>query len=209
MCNSSVFVLLAGGRSQRMGTAKGLLNYHGSFWILEQLKRIASAEINTVYIGLGHNHQIYFEAIDWFKAAVTDYVIYRGLKVKIIINPAPQLGSFSTLQHVFKTLAANCSVLINPIDVPILNQVELNQIIATKNSVVFPSLNYQKGHPIKLAADFWQPLTTLATTADDARLDFQLNKLCDSKISYVCVNDRVITKNLNTPEQWHEFVENA
>jgi len=32
-------ILLAGGRSSRMGIPKGLLDYHGHPWLLEQLRR--------------------------------------------------------------------------------------------------------------------------------------------------------------------------
>ena len=50
MESEPVFVLLAGGKSERMGVAKGLLKFKHTFWILEQLNRISSAKIKTVYM---------------------------------------------------------------------------------------------------------------------------------------------------------------
>ena len=36
MENNTVFILLAGGKSERMGFTKGLLEYKKIFWVLEQ-----------------------------------------------------------------------------------------------------------------------------------------------------------------------------
>ena len=63
MKNDTVFVLLAGGKSERMGTAKGLLQYQNTYWILEQIDRIASSTITEVYIGLGHHSEKYLDKI--------------------------------------------------------------------------------------------------------------------------------------------------
>ena len=58
--NNIDFVLLAGGKSERMGVAKGLLKYQQTYWILEQLHRISKTNIKDVYIGLGFNFEHYF-----------------------------------------------------------------------------------------------------------------------------------------------------
>jgi molybdopterin-guanine dinucleotide biosynthesis protein A len=59
MKNNTVFVLLMGGKSERMGTPKGLLEYQNSYWILEQIERIATTSISEVYIGLGYHSEEY------------------------------------------------------------------------------------------------------------------------------------------------------
>ncbi|MFZ2284879.1 MAG: nucleotidyltransferase family protein, partial [Lutibacter sp.] len=136
MENETVFVLLAGGKSERMGVDKGLLKYKHTFWILEQLNRISKTTISKVYIGLGFNSQNYLDAISWFKTALNNEADYQGLKVRIIVNPTPEMGSFSTLQTVLKNIDFNCDVLLSPIDIPLLNSDELNKIIAVKNNIV-------------------------------------------------------------------------
>ena len=50
MENKPVFVLLAGGKSERMGVAKGLLKYEQTFWILEQLNRISKSNIQEIIV---------------------------------------------------------------------------------------------------------------------------------------------------------------
>ena len=188
-----------------MGSAKGLLNYQGSFWILEQLKRISQSKINCVYIGLGHNAHHYFDAIPWLELAKYDFVTYLSLKVRVIINPDPELGSFATLHSVINAVESDSDLFISPIDVPVLNTDELNKLVETKNTVVFPYIQKRSGHPIKLTATFWQSLLALDLTDKDARLDFQVKKIAHTNISRVPVMDPVVLKNINTPVEWQAY----
>ena len=206
MENSSVFILLAGGRSNRMGVDKGLLKYKQTFWLLEQLQRISKANITTVYIGLGYHYQHYFNAISWLEK--TQYIPYKfqNLNVKVFINKTPESGSFSTLQNVLKNISDKKDVIINPIDIPILNSTEFNKIILEHNSVVIPNFEGKNGHPIKLSFDFWKNLCELDLDEKSSRLDVQIKKINPNKISKVEVFDRVITLNINTKKDWLNYL---
>ena len=206
MENETVFVLLAGGKSERMGVDKGLLKYKHTFWILEQLNRISRTSIKTVYIGLGYNVQHYFDAISWLKDSVINHSDYQGLKVKTIVNPTPELGSFSTLQTVLKNINSVCDVLVSPIDVPLLNTEELNSIIAAKNNIVIPNFEGKNGHPIKMGAGFWRKLVSLNASEENSRLDLQLKKVTPEEISIIEVTDASIIKNLNTKTAWISYL---
>jgi CTP:molybdopterin cytidylyltransferase MocA len=206
MENETVFVLLAGGKSERMGVAKGLLKFKHTFWILEQLNRISKTGVKTVYIGLGFNSQHYFDAIPWLKDSLSNEVNYQELKIKTIVNPTPELGSFSTLQTVLKNINSACDVLINPVDVPLLNSDELNKIISEINNIVIPNFEGKNGHPIKMSAFFWQKLVSLNISEENSRLDLQLKKATPEEISVLKVNDASIIKNLNTKTAWISFL---
>ena len=206
MQNKTVFVLLAGGKSQRMGVAKGLLKYQQTFWILAQLNRIAKGNIKTVFIGLGHNYKQYFTAIPWLKEALLNTVDFCGLKVSVVINTKPEMGPFSTLQTVLKQIKTPCHILANPIDVPVPNATTLNKICTVQNAVAIPTYIGKNGHPIQLHFSFWQQLLHVNNTDENARLDFQIKNLTSKKISKIAVDDSCILKNLNTPEAWHSFL---
>jgi CTP:molybdopterin cytidylyltransferase MocA len=206
MENETVFVLLAGGKSERMGVAKGLLKYKHTFWILEQLNRISKISIKTVYLGLGYNAQHYFDAILWLKDSLNNEIEYQGLKIKTIVNPTPEFGSFSTLQTVLKNINSACDVLVSPIDVPLLNIDELNNIISAKNNIVMPNYEGKNGHPIKMAASFWQKLVSLDISEENSRLDSQIKKATPEEISIIKVNDASVVKNLNTKTVWVSFL---
>lgn len=205
MENNTVFVLMAGGKSERMGVAKGLLEYQNTYWILEQINRIASSTVTEIYIGLGYHHEEYTNKIPWFKEAKFHFVGYKNLKVRAVVNQNPKLGSFSTLQTVLQQIPKNRSVLINPIDIPILNTTELQNIIEAQNQIVLPNYEGKNGHPIKLHSGFWEPLLLLNPTDKNSRLDLEIKKTIPSKITTIAVTDSCILKNLNTPNDWAEY----
>jgi CTP:molybdopterin cytidylyltransferase MocA len=206
MENETVFVLLAGGKSERMGVDKGLLKYKHTFWILEQLNRISKTKIKKVYIGLGFNYLNYFNAIPWFKNALKNDIDFQGLKVKIILNKNPVMGSFSTLQTVLTAIDSTKNVILNHIDIPILNSTELTKIISTKNEIVIPTFEGENGHPIKMSCKFWQQLLPLNLNDEFSRLDFQIKKTNIIKISKIEVFDNAILKNLNNKTAWISFL---
>lgn len=207
MENNTVFVLLAGGKSERMGEAKGLLNYKNSFWILEQLDRISKTSITQVYIGLGYNYQSYFKAIPWFEKAIDSAPQeFKKLSVTIVINKTPELGSFSTLQTVLNEINNDTSIVLNHIDIPLLNSKELQHIIDSENEITFPNYKGKNGHPIKMKPAFWKTLKTIKPTNKEARLDIQLKKINPIKISIIEVSDRAILYNLNTPSEWKMYL---
>jgi len=209
MENKTVFVLLAGGKSERMGVDKGLLKYKHTFWILEQLNRISKTGVKTVYLGLGYNAQHYFDAISWLKESLINETDYQGLKIKTIVNPSPEFGSFSTLQTVLKNINSICDVLLSPIDIPLLNTEELNNIITSKNSIVMPNFEGKNGHPIKMNASFWQKLISLNVSEENSRLDLQIKKMNPEEISIIKVHDASIIKNLNTKTAWISYLNEA
>ncbi|PCH53595.1 MAG: hypothetical protein COC22_02200 [Flavobacteriaceae bacterium] len=206
MENNTIFALLAGGKSERMGVDKGLLKYQQTFWILEQLNRISKTTISEVYIGLGYNYHHYFDAIPWLENSLKNDVDFQGMKIKMILNKNPEMGSFSTLQTILKKIDATKNVVLNHIDIPILNQKELQKIIETKNRVVIPNFEGKNGHPIKIDSSFSKQLISLKVDDKNARLDFQIKKLNPIKISKIKVFDSIILTNLNTTKDWAYFL---
>jgi len=206
MENNVVFVLLAGGKSERMGLAKGLLKYQNTYWILEQINRISTSTITEVYIGLGYQQEEYSTKIPWFKDAMSHFLVHKNLKVRVIVNQNPEQGSFSTLQTVLRQIPKNKSVLINPIDIPILNSSELQNIIETQNQIVLPNFDSKNGHPIKLHTEFWEPLLLLNPTNENSRLDLEIKKITPSKITTITVTDSSVLKNLNTQNDWTTYL---
>lgn len=206
MGNNTVFVLIAGGKSQRMGFPKGLLKFKDNYWILEQLNRISKTTITEVFIGLGYDYRKYFEAIPWFIEAQNNFQYFKGLSIKIMINKTPELGSFSTLQTVLKEIGPSKNILFNHIDIPLLNSNELTQFIITENEIVFPNYKGKNGHPIKMSPLFWTELTKLDLNNEDARLDYQIKKVNPAKISIIEVSDRIVLYNLNSKYDWDSYL---
>lgn len=206
MENNVSFVLLAGGKSSRMGVAKGLLKYNQTFWILEQLQRIQNSNIQNVYIGLGFDTKAYFTAIPWLEDAIDEQVKYGDLSVKVVLNEHPERGSFSTLQTVLEKVTPKSAVIISPIDVPLCNSDELNTIVKEKAKVVLPAYNGKHGHPIKISHSLWSKFIDIDTKSEYARLDYQIKSIDNQSIKTIPVDDENIIMNLNNVEAWKRFI---
>jgi CTP:molybdopterin cytidylyltransferase MocA len=100
-------ILLAGGRSSRMGTPKGLLDYQGHPWLLEQFRRFNAVSGRQVVIVLGFQHEQYVERIPWLEKAINQTLQQLGLLISVVINPTPDYGQFSSLQSAISFLQDN------------------------------------------------------------------------------------------------------
>ena len=201
--NSSALIILSGGKSSRMHEPKGLLKYNNSFWILSQIETYIGSE---VYIGLGYDVQLYFDAIPWLKDAIKTPISYKEKKVTVVINPNPELGLLSNLQSVLKQVNTKQPVIVLPIDVPLFNLKEQEKLITEENQIIIPKYKNKKGHPIKINPVFWKSLLDINLYNTNARLDYSIKKLNPSKISFIKVSDGLCIQNLNTPKDWQAFI---
>ncbi len=204
-----VLILLAGGKSTRMGSPKGLLEFNGTFWILEQISRYIYAQNPRVYVGLGYDYEQYFNAIPWFIEALEDFYLYDGVEVRVVVNHQPQFGAFSTLQSVLDKVDLNATILVQPIDVPIANKQSQAAIINENNSVVIPKCDSKNGHPVKLKSEFWNPLLAIDKSSEKARLDVQIKNYIASSVSFVNVSDNSVYQNINTKKNWNNYLKNS
>ena len=207
MKNSPVLILLAGGRSSRMGSPKGLLDYHGVPWILEQISRFKCVPNAKVYIGLGYDFEKYVEAIPWLNNAIDKSFKYKGAEVNVVINYSPELGPFSTLQKVLGSVDPQETIIVQPVDVPLLNEGSLRSLINETNTIVIPTCDGQNGHPVRLMPDFWLPLTQIDISSNKARLDRQISGINSSSITYLKVSDNSVYQNINTEEDWKNYID--
>ena len=113
-------ILLAGGQSSRMGTPKGLVDYQGQPWLLEQLSRFEAASGKEAVIVLGYHQERYFERIPWLRGARYEASVQSGLAVSVVVNKTPELGQFSSLQCAIPFLLEKdwSGAFILPVDVP-------------------------------------------------------------------------------------------
>lgn len=198
-----ILIILAGGKSSRMGKPKGLLDFKGEYWLLHQINSFIG---NDVFIGLGYDSEVYFNTIPWLKTAIEAPVNYKGKKVSVLINSQPEFGLFSNLQNLLKQVNKKQDIFVLPIDVPLLSEQEQAKIIATNNLIVIPKFENKKGHPVKLNALFWKSLLDIPIDNNEARLDVQIKKRNASEITILNVSDASSIKNLNTPKDWLEFI---
>ncbi len=228
-------ILLAGGRSSRMGTPKGLLDYHGHPWLIEQLERFKAASGKRLIIVLGFHQAPYLEQIPWLVKAVTEPLQQLGLEISVVINPAPEHGQFSSLQQAVSFLHANetdfterpCpsqapnaersfigqkipGAFILPIDVPCPGKEvfeNLAEAFSPSIDAAIPQYQSKGGHPVLLGSDFLSRLAEVPPTSPLARLDLQIQSLPEDRIALVSVNDKSISLNMNFLDEFQDYAQ--
>ncbi len=204
-------ILLAAGKSSRMGAPKGLWPFENKPWLLHQLQALKHVGISKVVLVLGFQADEYFRVISGLKNALDHEEEWSGLKLEVVLNPAPEYGPFSSLMsgiHHRKNPSADVFVL--PIDVP-CPTADIWELLENANKkdphvmVSLPVFNDKGGHPAWLKKEFIDRLSLLSVEDQDARLDVQIHHLPESAVARVPVLDRLTTFNLNTPEDWQHL----
>jgi CTP:molybdopterin cytidylyltransferase MocA len=207
-------ILLAGGRSSRMGVPKGLLQYQGRFWMIEQFNRFKVAGGKRVMVVLGFHRKQYLEKMPWLAGEFQTPVLLMSLQLSVAINPHPQLGPFSSLQCAIAALKKEeedyLGAFILPIDVPGPGPEVFQEMTrAFENSweALIPRFRSNGGHPVLLSRNFINRLAEVSPKSMDARLDFQIRALPRNKIAYLPVADERVCLNLNDPAEFQRYTE--
>lgn len=186
------FLLLAAGRSQRMGANKALMLFQGKPWIQHQLSEILEAGFKHILVVTNRESA---EAIEEITAQ------YKS--VQICINHTPDLGPFSSLQ-VGLLENANAPLCVSPIDSPVrgssLRALQSAWEDCKSIDALIPTYQGQKGHPVILSVAMQQTLLSLSPEDPESRLDFALRQLAADKRKLFEINDELIPLNLNSPE---------
>jgi len=203
-------ILLAGGQSSRMGTPKGLVDYQGQPWLLEQLSRFEAASGKEVVIVLGYHQEQYFERIPWLRGARYKASVQSGLAVSVVVNKTPEFGQFSSLQRAIPFLLEKdwSGAFVLPVDVPGPQREVYSRLGAAFNKeleVVIPQYRSKGGHPVLLSRRFLGRLISLPVADNKARLDKQIRALSQEQVAKVRVSDPQVCLNINTQEEFRAF----
>lgn len=226
-------ILLAAGRSTRMGVPKGLLPVGGRPWLMEQLLGFREGGGREAIVVLGFHQDAYTEEIPWIREALGKTVRIKDLEISVVMNPQPGRGQFSSLQCAVASLGETkregetgdplrekaqagspgigrqaLAVFVLPIDVPCPGKEvweRLTEAFRPPLAAVIPRYREKGGHPVLLSASFLDRLKRLPLDDPAARLDFQIKALPPEALCYVEVEDPRIVLNINTPEQFNLF----
>lgn len=196
-------IILAAGKSSRMKTPKGLLDFNGKTLLEFQIDRFLSSGGKKVFVVLGNYIGRYKTDFPWDK--------YSGEELEIINNESPERGQFSSVQLACERLEGEKAAWIIPVDCPAPDKQTWEQIENMFMSgilVVVPQFERRGGHPLLVSAEFMQSLISLDLKDVDSRLDHQIKKLDSELVAKVDVTDSNIQLNLNKPEDFKKFLDN-
>lgn len=189
-------ILLAAGRSSRMGKPKGLVQIENRPWIEWQLESLRAADAEMVVVVLGHDAEAYETALA--KIAIA------GLSVVTTRNLDPDRGQFSSIQEglrcVLSSGFAEGGVYILPVDVPCANIEVWKRMREAQNDrgALVPMVDGRGGHPVWISKNFAKSLALLDPVDPESRLDLQIHRLPVDQVAHVEVDDPAILANFNT-----------
>lgn len=184
-------VVLAAGRSSRVGEPKGLLIVEGRRWLDLQLDGVEAAGVARVAVVLGRDGDLYRAALPTL-----------GERALVVDNPEPDRGPFSSLQCALGALATREGpIFVLPVDVPAAapgawGALERALTTAPEADAAVPEGG---GHPVLLAPGLVPRLRAAPATS---RLDHELAR---SRVVRVPTADPRVRLNLNHLEDWRKL----
>jgi molybdenum cofactor cytidylyltransferase len=194
-------VILAAGDSLRMGTDKALLPWPPSAEGAGTAGTFLSAAIES--LSLPTDLVIVVAGKNASSIAPTVYAAGASL----VINPAPERGQFSSLQVGLQEVLnrGRDAAMVTLVDRPPVTSATIQALcdafaaaVAHRKWAVIPQYAGKHGHPIVLGREMIEAFLKAPPTAIARDIEHQNA----GHIEYVEVNDRLVTANINTPEEY-------
>jgi molybdenum cofactor cytidylyltransferase len=184
--HDTALLVLAAGRSTRMGSPKALVELEGRPLVEHLLAPPLLREFGDVVVVLGHH------------ADVLRPVVAR-LGYRHVVNPDPDRGRTGSVHAGLRMLrAAVRAVFVQPVDCPIILPQTYAALAAAIGSagVVIPSYRGKRGHPPLLAATMIPRI--LAARPEESLRDLLQAPEVDCRL--VEVDDPGVLLNVDRPE---------
>jgi len=188
-------LILAAGKSERMGRPKALLPFLGSCFLTHLLTEAAHSDLTDVRIVLGHDPETILNALP-------------EIKPKALINSSYEYGQLSSLQCGLKSLGwvALDGVMVFLVDHPLVHRVVINQLIESfRNSdlpIVIPSFERRRGHPMIFGAQLFREL--LEAPLDQGAIS--VVRKHQREILHLEVDEPGVLVDIDTPEAYEEHI---
>lgn len=189
-------ILLAAGKSTRMGSLKGLLPWHGTTLFEHQLKALERASLDEIIVVLGFQAELFNR-------------IAKNYPIKIVYNQHFLSGKCSSILCGLQAIEkVSLPILITAVDQPtnpeIINR--LAESLQNSNAqIAVPVYKEKRGHPVLFSERMLSELLSITEETQGLRGIFQKYK---HNVLEVPVNNSGILLNLNTYEDYEKIVRN-
>lgn len=190
-------VVLAGGRSARMGSPKALLDFRGQSFVVRILEALEALEVKTRAVVVGPDAPRIRPAL-------------AGHDCLIVENADVDAGPIASLRAALRALepVRPSALLVWPVDLPHVRVTTVERLLETHRRTgapaVVPTFGERRGHPVLWgSALFDELLTSAAATRHGARAVLQAHP---AELTLVAVDDPAVTDDLNTPEDYERLV---
>jgi molybdenum cofactor cytidylyltransferase len=190
-------VVLAAGRSSRMGSPKALLDFLGRPFAVRILEALEALEVKTRVVVLGPDAPRIQPSL-----ADHDYMLVE--------NPEPETGPIASLRGALRALQPlqPSAVLVWPVDLPHVRVATVERIVEAHRRigapVVLPTFAERRGHPVIWGASlFGELLGSSEAVREGARAVLHHH---DKDVLAIAVDDPAVVDQVNTPEDYEKLV---
>ena len=186
-------LVLAAGKSSRMGRDKALLPWHGQTFLGAAIDTLN--QLSELVIIVAGENLVSLQPIAYSKSAY------------LVENPDPERGQFSSLQIGLQAILdrGRDAAIITLVDRPpaasgtfahVRRKFEME--CGEKTWAVVPEYQGSHGHPIVIGREMMECFLRAPASSATAR---DVEHAYRDKILYVSVEDPFVTMNINTPEE--------
>lgn len=190
-------VVLAAGRSSRMGSPKALLDFLGVPFAVRILEALEALEVKTRVVVLGPD-------------APRIQPRLAGHDFMLVENPRPESGPIASLRAALRALQPiqPSAALVWPVDLPHVRVTTVERVLEEYRRkaapVVVPTFGDRRGHPIIWGAGlFSELLESPDATREGARAVLHAH---EKEVLSVPVDDPAVADAVNTPDDYERLV---
>jgi molybdenum cofactor cytidylyltransferase len=183
-------IVLAAGKSERMGRPKALLTLRGKTFLQTILDAITQSGIVQTVVVIGHHR-------DQIETCVT-------VPATIVFNPDYEQGMITSLQAGIRSLQAGTSgTLLFLVDHPLVDPDTIDKLIANAapDRITVPTFDGRRGHPVLFGSMILQEILALSPF-QGANIVVRKDP---SRIVQVSVNSPGILVDVDTPEDFQKL----
>jgi CTP:molybdopterin cytidylyltransferase MocA len=190
-------VVLAGGRSARMGTPKALLDFRGQPFVVRILEALEALDLKTRVLVLGPD-------------AARERAAVAAHDCLIVENPDVEGGPIASLRKALEALqpVRPGAILVWPVDLPHVRIATVERLIEAHErghpKAVVPVFGERRGHPVIWdEALFPQLESSAAATREGARAVLHAHA---GAVAQVAVDDPAVIDFINTPADYERLI---
>jgi molybdenum cofactor cytidylyltransferase len=184
-------IVLAAGKSERMGRPKALLPIRGHTFLENILTAISRAPIHHRVIVVGHHR---------------DEIEKHLQSAAVVFNPDYEQGMITSFQAGIGALPPGLTAtFLFLVDHPLVEPSTIEALAAKADSarIVLPTFGGRRGHPVLFGSDVLEEIQALPST-QGANVVVHKDR---NRITEVPVNDAGILVDVDTPEDFDRLQE--
>ena len=188
-------IVLAAGRSTRMGTQKLLLPFAGTTVIAHVVDQLLGSVLDAVHVVTGHQ-------ADRVAAALA------GRPVHLVTNPDVDAGMLSSVRCGVRSLPPDCRAMLVALgDQPAITRELVDAMVRSfgqaEGGILVPVFGGARGHPLLLAARYREEILT---RHDDVGLRGLLRAHPDDVVE-LAAPTRAVLSDMDCPQDYRRALE--